>query len=1055
MSDNGMNNQQLALADLEDDGTFGLAESFEASVVPANWQATEGGELALTGAHYKHGRQSLRWQWSGNARLIAVEPPHLAAAGRARNGGIRLWIYSEALLPGKLMFRFGSKQEMERGEPRYQFEIGVGFTGWRGLNVHFREDGAVGEASMAPNAASDEPLEVMEIVPPTEAASGVLFLDIIEFVEHIPASRSSDFQLPFPRQSANGGKGGSWDRSFYFSRLAPALPVPEEISYEQIRAFETISARLDRWVFGERPDLTQEPLCIRHEALQTFIRSGVKLYETLRIRRDAEGNITGVPLFSSRSTHGPEFGQTVSRRIFLPIVFDYKLNGSAQSKRKALDLFDYFHDQGWAAGSGLETLDHETNRNNGYFFAVFLMRRELAETGRLAREQAAVHWFLNIGKTYGSPELDYQETTSDEVRTRFIYKLMYVLAMDDTPEKVRHMQGLIQWMDHALKIAPGYAGTIKHDYMGFHHRGVYMSAYAPNAYHTAALMIWLLHGTPFALSAESVNNVGQALLTLRTVTNKYDVPVGIAGRFPTKGGITNEVLPAYAYMALADPPAHLDMAGAFMRLWDPESPYLREKLFPEASSDAVQYIDTLGGVQLMLELAAQGRPAEASPQGFWVKPSAALTVLRRGEWMVSTKCYSQYVFDFEAHGRRNTESVHKFTEGENVYGRYISYGAMQILAVGDPVSTEESGYALDHGWDWRRWPGATTKRVPLDDMLVGKNGSGSGMFNENTRNFSDETFVGGVTSEGRDGVFAMKLHDTVFDPSFRANKSWFYFGNEIIALGSDIVNEDSQHETETTLFQSHMPDPGMSIAIDGESVTAMPYTYATPTESTNVAPVSLTDPYGNSYIVPDRRNLRIERSLQQSIAHTGSTPTSGHYSTAWFDHGTSPQGGGYEYAVLVQTAPEQAVAYARALPYRVVRKDAGAHIIEHTAAQAIGYVLFDERAEPDCGVLHRTSAPIVAMEKRKDARLILSVADPDLRLLKRPNQSMDDATAWTPGKSALVTIELAGRWTWRDSGAKPHNAELAATQEGNTSIEIICINGDTTEMDLIQDAPRD
>jgi hypothetical protein len=1077
-------NKQPALEKIEDDGSFGLAESFEAGEVPANWQTRAGGELALSGAHYKHGRQSLRWQWSGRSQLVAVEPTHLAAAGRARNGGIRFWIYSEAELPGKLVFHFGSKREMERGEPRYQVEIGVGFTGWRGLNVHFREDGVAegrggdpGDASksassksaneaVAAKASSDEPLEVMEIVSPAEAPSGVLFFDIIEFVEHIPASRSSDFQLPFLRQSANGGKGGSWDRSFYFSRLAPTLPLPEAISNEQIRAFETISARLDRWVFGDRPDLTQEPLRIRNEALQTFIRNGVERYVALHIRRDAEGNITGLPLFSSRSTHGPEFGQTISRRIFLPIVFDYKLNGNEDSKRKALDLFDYFHDQGWAAGSGLETLDHETNRNNGYFFAVFLMRRELAATGRLAREQAAVHWFLNIGKTYGAPEIDYQETTSDEVRTRFIYKLMYVLAMEDGPDKVRHMQGLVQWMDHALKIAPGYSGTVKHDYMGFHHRGVYMSAYAPNAYHTAALMIWLLHGTPFALSAESVNNVGQALLTLCTVTNKYDVPVGIAGRFPTKGGITNEVLPAYAYMALADPPAHLNMAGAFMRLWDPGSPYLREKLFPEASSDGVQYIDTLGGVQLMLELAAQGHPAEASPQGFWVKPSAAMAVLRRDEWMVSTKCYSQYVFDFEAHGRRNTESVHKFTEGENVYGRYISYGAMQILACGDPVNSEASGYALDRGWDWRRWPGATTKRVPLTDMLVGKNGSGSGMFNENTRNFSDETFVGGVTSEGRDGVFAMKLHDTVFDPSFRANKSWFYFGNEIIALGSDIVNEDWQHATETTLFQAHLPDPALPIAIDSEPVSAMPYTYKPSSEPTGAAdanthaqdqpaaPVSLTDPYGNSYIVPDPRSLRIERSLRQSIAHTGSTPTSGHYSTAWLAHGTSPQAAAYEYAVLVQTPPEQAAAYALAMPYRVVRKDACAHIVEHTAAQAIGYVLFDERAEPDCGVLRRTSAPIVAMEKRQGDRLVLSVADPDLRLPKRPDQRMDDATAWTQGKSALVAIELAGHWAWRDSGAKPHNAELAAAQDGNTRIEIICINGDTTEMDLILDAPQ-
>ncbi|CAG7619224.1 chondroitinase family polysaccharide lyase [Paenibacillus allorhizosphaerae] len=1036
--------------ELQDDGTFGQAESFEGETVPILWQATGGGDLQLSRAHYKHGRQCLRWQWAQGSALTVTRPPYLDEAGGSRNGGMKLWIYNESPVDGKLSFRFGSEREMDDRGPRYAFEIGINFTGWRGFNVHFREDGMI-ERSQQENkgaaagrtANEDEQLEVMEIVPPEGAASGSIFFDAIEFVEHVPASRSSDDQMPFTRQRTNGGKGGSWDRSFHFSRQRPQLPLDDAVTPEQLQAFETIARRSEEWVYGVRPDVTREPIRIRYEALQSFIRSGLNKFESLRLRRDENGCMTGMPLFSSRSAHGPEFGKSVSRTIFLPLVLDYKMNGNPESKRKALDLFDHFHDQGWAAGSGLETLDHETNRNSGYFHAVFLMRKELRETGRLERELAAMNWFTNFGKTYGMPGVDYMETTSDEVRTRFHYKLLYVLAMDDTPEKVRRMKGLLQWMNHALAIAPGYAGTIKHDYMGFHHRGVYMSAYAPNAYHTAALIAYLLHGTPFALSPSSVHNVKQALLTLRTVTNKYDVPVGISGRFPTKGGITNEMLPAYAYMALAGDPVDPDMAGAFMRLWDDESPYLKEKLFPLADSKNVQYTDTIGGLQLMLGLADEGYSPERSPQGYWFKPSAALAVLRRDDWMVSTKGWSQYVFDFEVHGRRNAESAFKVTEGENVYGRYVSYGAMQILASGDPVSAEDSGYALDQGWDWCRWPGATTKRLALEAMEVGKGGSKNGMFNENTRSFSDETFVGGVVSEGTDGVFAMKLHDTVFDPSFRAVKSYFYFGREVIALGSHIQSDDGVHRTETTLFQSHMPDTSMPIVVNSAETTAFPYSFH-PAET---GPVWIIDPYGNGYVVPDPQGLHLERGMQHSMDHSGGKPTSGAYSTAWIDHGTKPDGAGYEYAVLVQVAPEEVETYAKTPPYRVLRKDEQAHVVEHRGERAIGYALFDPGAHLSYGILRSASVPVLAMEKERGGELVLSVSDPDLRLPKLPNQKMEDHIAWTAGTASQVRIELAGRWELRTDRPNPSIRSIQSDAQ-STILELECANGVTVEVTL-------
>ncbi|WP_218089878.1 chondroitinase family polysaccharide lyase [Paenibacillus solanacearum] len=690
-------------AAIRDDGSFKKAESFEGDEVPPAWQTEGGGRLALSEAHYKHGYRSLRWQWEKGSKLVVRKPQYLEQADGSKRGGMKLWLYNEKAVDGTTTFRLGSEQDMAGSDPRYVFEIGLNFTGWRGMWIQFREDGA------NPGYKGDgkAPLERLDIVPP--APAGSLFIDVVEFAETIPATRSTDNQVPYDRKRSNGGIGGTWDRSYYWSQLQPDLPLPERITPEEKRAFETIASRYEQWIYGDRPDYTQEPLQIRGQALQSFIAKGLQKYEQLGLKRDSNGYITGPPLFSSRSTHGPEFGEDVARAIFLPLVFDYKINGREASRNKALDLFDYFHDQGWADGSGLETLDHETNRTNGYFHAVYLMRKELKETGRLTRELAAVRWYTNFGKTYAA---DPGETTADEVRTKLMYKLLYVLALDDGPEKVREMKGLVRWVNRALAVAPGFAGTIKEDFMGFHHRGVYMSAYAPQAFHMAALIAYLLHDTPFALSKQSTDNVRGALLTFRTVSNKYDVPVGVSGRFPAKDGIANEIVPAYAYMALASEPVDKEMAGAFMRLWDPKSPYLKQGLFPNADSSDVSYLDTIGGLQLALKLAGMGFPAERSPQGYWMKPSAAMGIMRRDDWMVSVKGWSQYVFDFESQAPKAADAAQKAQGGQNVYGRYNGYGAMQIMAVGEPVNKKNNGYGLDNGWDWNRWPGATTKHLP-------------------------------------------------------------------------------------------------------------------------------------------------------------------------------------------------------------------------------------------------------------------------------------------------------------------------------------------------------
>lgn len=50
---------------------------------------------------------------------------------------------------------------------------------------------------------------------------------------------------------------------------------------------------------------------------------------------------------------------------------------------------------------------------------------------------------------------------------------------------------------------------------------------------------------------------------------------------------------------------------------------------------------------------------------------------------------------------------------DNRYGRYQSYGSVQIMGKGNPVSRTGSGF-VQEGWDWNRLPGTTTIHLPFE-----------------------------------------------------------------------------------------------------------------------------------------------------------------------------------------------------------------------------------------------------------------------------------------------------------------------------------------------------
>lgn len=82
--------------------------------------------------------------------------------------------------------------------------------------------------------------------------------------------------------------------------------------------------------------------------------------------------------------------------------------------------------------------------------------------------------------------------------------MMPTSTTQEKKEKIRDMEALDRWYANALAPNEGFAGTLKPDFVGFHHNSYYASAYTPHALHKGALIQYLLSGTEFALSENHI-----------------------------------------------------------------------------------------------------------------------------------------------------------------------------------------------------------------------------------------------------------------------------------------------------------------------------------------------------------------------------------------------------------------------------------------------------------------------------------------------------------------------------------------------------------------------
>lgn len=939
--------------------------SFEQGTTPA--VVDRHSAIAVSDAHFKHLSHSLRWSWrrDGAQLTLPVEVGYRHENPDPTQTSIStfvFWLYAAQSSPGKLLFEF-----RKEGRICCSFEYGLDFRGWRGAWVAFDRD-----MEGTPEEGMDE-----ITIRVCGARRGELFFDhIIASSFQDTRQHTADTQAPF----INRGTSNHWLKllDWWNDRLdADTTAAPSDA---ELRSMACISDRFREMVLeGRKP----RPLA---ELRERFARYG--------ITRNADDTPRGKSIFFVRYAetyinmgHPDVKRQYADDGMLLSdcndLLFDLavacvsaKTEAERQeTERMYLDLTRHLLDQGFTAGSALGTLHHLGYSMRNFYPAPYLMRDALRRAGMLGEVQQAMEWFSGLGEVKCPPAVKGMDI--DAFNTSLTGRLAALLILDDTPFKAAYLRRFSEWVNNGLQYTEGLAPCFKSDGTVYHHRRHY-PAYAVGGFTGAVNAVWLFAGTNFAVGREGHENLKRALLEMRFYCNLRSFPLALSGRHPDGRGA---LIPKhYARLAEAGSPdgSHAtdpELAAAYLRLTpNPCDRYSKR-------------------------FRAEGIAPEAAPEGCRVYGYNASLAMRRDRWLLTAAGHSRYLWSAEIY------------QGCNLYGRYLTHGSLQLLGDGDPVSAFGGGFRQE-GWDWCHIPGTTAVEIPMERMEARVlNVDTSSGYEEML--LSDESFCGGASHRGRQGAFGMILHEhDKYNGSLRARKSFFFFDNRVVALGSDIENA-AEGGVHTTLFQNSLTSTADSTGIDGAAVGTFPY------RTTLADGGWLRDRFGNAWFVP-RDRLCVTRERQHSLHEETAKPTEGDFERAWIDHGDGAvRDGRYEYLMLVHPSDEELAACTTALPYTVCACDRTLHAVKYLPSGVYAAVAFEATDRlPGSETVTAVSRPCILLTSRdEEGTLTLSVADPDLALYEGASDEQFDAD----GKRIERSIYAR---TWIDNPSSEHEVEL-------------------------------
>jgi len=632
-------------------------------------------------------------------------------------------------------------------------------------------------------------------------------------------------------------------------------------------------------------------------------------------------------------------------------------------------------------------------------------------------EEFAHFWEPNYDSTY--------QELNGAINTDLIYNVVdamlgYALWYDTQDERYRYMRGYKRFMERFFSYTEGTTDGIKKDGSGFHHWTAYNNYLY--AYQTAVDVIYYLGDSQFQVSSENYSVFRDAVYYQYMQANDYGVqPLSSAGRNPQNRSrqFSQESLRRMALtggsilgLSTADPV----FASLYNRIYGVEAEFNYNEVAPQE-------------------------------KGFFEFNHAHASAYKKDGVTLFNKGFSDNMWGSEIYTTRNR------------YGRYQSYGALEVLYEGN----KETGNGFDEStWNWNFNPGTTTIVLPWSDLHAER-----GRIDELQQN----RFVGALAmkktnkallrdNQGQYGIFAMDFQEqeglgwgathsgNTHNSTFTFKKSTFYFDDIVVCLGSNISNNDNTNTTVTTLFQ-RLDNKGVGVYVNGTSYTSN----GTTTFSGSSNNWMMSNYNTGFYAVSGNPTLTLKKETQQvpyynqvwPVDYSGNDTAS--YFTGYLDHGTNPANDTYEYVLLpnttvsnMQTLDTQIQGGSK--PYTVHQQNGNAHVVSYPSRNLFGYAFFGAVTGMSYDFVTDANAEGLLMTEynMEDQTLLMALSNPDLGFSSR---------SYSKSVSVAKQITLQGEWhliSYND------NVSIVSASALETVVEFTTVDGKSYEILLKQGA---
>ncbi|WOO41331.1 chondroitinase family polysaccharide lyase [Rubellicoccus peritrichatus] len=983
-----------------------IMESFE-NGIPEGLDAT--GSLTLDNQRMKHGEQSLRWDWRGNDRLtfdtrIGYRKQRLlteqdtglehtdSATGKVYEPPRGFFVWIYNDQPRQQRIRIEFGRE---DEVDCWFDYNLDFKGWRTIAVNYDRGNMMG--------VPREDMTRMTINAPN-TGSGIFFFDVLGL--SIPMNARTIGPNPqLPHIDPHARLVTQYEHNLLpASQLTPTYPI-EALDAQTIADFRRLEEQAAPYWLSESEQAKWSES--KMEAIEKryaefgIVREGDQIFgrplvkDNVMFEYFVELELSREEAMEGLMSWRYDFGD-----VLLSIARAWHYTTSAQIKARLeemfINLFDYGVDQGFDYGAGLGWIHHYSYEIREVAPAMFLMRDPLQRHGRLDKAIEVCKWFHAFNQVYRT-DMAYgwegrKACDADDMQGLLTSRLLCAMMMPDSPEKARDIK---HFSSYFSDVATAYANALDETFKPdgtVFHHAGHAYGYGGRGIYGSARTYDILKDTQFEASEDSRKRIAKVAQTY------YD------------GLFTEERMTSKAFASI------------------------RFSNYKSADS-----------FKSMLEMVGESyEPLD----GFRMLPYTCVGLKRqKNDWMITARAHSKYVYPFESWGK----SFFAFP-------LFIANGYLDVSYPDSLDSLSPSmGKAIWYdGIDWCRWPGATTVRLPYDQLAtrVGQVRDEGGEYL-----FSDQAFSGGVETSYGCGiqVFQFKGHDKYGLESFTGKKSWFFVGNKVVCLGSDIRSDIAEYPVETTLFQCSLTAKDDPITVNGEEIVQFPHEQLLKAEK----PQWIIDNRGTGYYVPNG-DVYLNRIEQTNPDPQHQGEVSGDFVSAWFDHGNAPKGAEYEYVLIADASEAEMKAFAEEPTIEILQHDSTAHVVALNEEDATAYAVYSEHgASFDKGAVSAVDKQSTFIVKEEGNQLRLSVADPDLNIYDGQEDLLPDGTRtelsiyerewfFWPSRPNLVRITLKGDWQIAEltqpMETAEHQPKVIAAENGFTVIEFECRDGLSAEV---------